>query len=100
MVSGTYGISSRDFPARPPTFGIRPGYDVGIMHLPPLLFLLFLTLKLTDVVDWSWWWITAPLWGSAVLTLLVAGVFLWLHVRAMRRITGQKLSDLRMRAQR
>jgi len=27
-----------------------------------LLFLVFLVLKLTDHVDWSWYWVTAPLW--------------------------------------
>ncbi len=26
------------------------------------LFLVFLVLKLTGVIAWSWWWITAPLW--------------------------------------
>lgn len=31
------------------------------------LFIVFLTLKLCDVIDWSWWWVTAPLWGSMLL---------------------------------
>lgn len=43
-----------------------------------LLFLVFLVLKLTHVIDWSWWWITAPLWGGlalfAVVLLIGAGV--------------------------
>ena len=26
------------------------------------LFLVFLVLKLTKTVDWSWTWVTAPLW--------------------------------------
>lgn len=34
-----------------------------------LLFLLFLTLKLTNVIDWSWWWVTAPLWGGVAIFL-------------------------------
>jgi hypothetical protein len=34
-----------------------------------LLFLLFLGLKLGKVIDWSWWWITSPLWIPIVLTL-------------------------------
>lgn len=39
-----------------------------------LLFLVFLVLKLTAVIDWSWWWVTAPLWGGALLAALcVAG---------------------------
>lgn len=36
-----------------------------------LLFIVFLVLKLTHVIDWSWWWITAPLWGGAVIFLVV-----------------------------
>ena len=34
-----------------------------------LLFLVFLVLKLTNVIDWSWWWVTAPLWGPLCLVL-------------------------------
>lgn len=39
-----------------------PGIGFG-----SLLFLLFLTLKLTGVIAWSWWWVTAPLWGGIAL---------------------------------
>ena len=42
--------------------------------LGTLLFLVFLVLKLTGFVDWSWWWVTAPLWISAALCLAVAGI--------------------------
>ncbi len=35
------------------------------------MFLLFLGLKLTGYIDWSWWWIFAPLWGPAVFVLVV-----------------------------
>ena len=35
------------------------------------MFLIFLTLKLCGVIAWSWWWITAPLWTPALLTLIV-----------------------------
>ena len=30
--------------------------------LPITLFLIFLILKLTETIDWSWWWVTSPLW--------------------------------------
>jgi len=36
-----------------------------------LMFLIFMTLKLTNVIDWSWWWVTAPLWGGFVILLLI-----------------------------
>ena len=35
------------------------------------LFLIFLVLKLCNVIDWSWWWITAPLWGPLVVVVIV-----------------------------
>lgn len=28
-----------------------------------LLGILFVGLKLTGFIDWSWWWVTAPFWG-------------------------------------
>ena len=32
-----------------------------------LLGLVFIVLKLTNVIDWSWWWVTCPFWiGTAV----------------------------------
>jgi len=37
------------------------------MSLPSLLFVVFLTLKLTNYIDWSWWWITSPLWIVACI---------------------------------
>ena len=38
-----------------------------------VLFVVFLVLKLTDVIDWSWWWVTAPLWvGFAVFLFIIA----------------------------
>ena len=36
-----------------------------------VLFFIFLILKLTGTIGWSWWWITAPLWGGLALFLLV-----------------------------
>lgn len=38
-----------------------------------LMFLVFLVLKLTSVISWSWWWITAPLWAPALVGLLFGG---------------------------
>lgn len=45
-----------------------------------LLFLTFLILKLCGVIGWSWWWVTAPLWGGlaviAGISLIAGLVFL------------------------
>lgn len=38
------------------------------------LFILFLGLKLTGYIDWSWWWVTAPLWGPLGVFIVIAGI--------------------------
>ena len=41
-----------------------------------LLTIVFITLKLTGYITWSWWWVLAPLWGGAVLFLAIVAIFL------------------------
>jgi hypothetical protein len=36
-----------------------------------ILFLIFLVLKLTGHIDWSWWWVTSPLWIGIVLFIII-----------------------------
>lgn len=49
-----------------------------------ILFLIFLILKLTNHIDWSWLWITSPLWIPpcaafiGYLCILVLGFFVQL----------------------
>ena len=50
-----------------------------------LLTILFIGLKLTNHIDWSWWWVLSPLWiGFAmwavivVLFLVGAAIVAWL----------------------
>lgn len=48
----------------------------GGIGFPGALFITFLVLKLTEVIDWSWWWVTAPMWiplGICAALLLFAG---------------------------
>ena len=33
-----------------------------------LLTIVFITLKLTNYIDWSWWWVLSPIW---IITLIV-----------------------------
>ena len=44
----------------------------GGMGLGTILFLIFLVLKLTNYIDWSWWWVSAPLWLTAILYIFIA----------------------------
>jgi hypothetical protein len=45
-----------------------------------LLFIVLLVLKITGHLTWSWWWVTAPLWGPLALGVgvLVLVLILWI----------------------
>jgi hypothetical protein len=44
------------------------------LELGTILFLIFLVLKLTNNISWSWWWVTAPLWIPVVSIILIGGI--------------------------
>lgn len=55
-------------------------------------FLVLLTAKLAGWVTWSWWWITAPLWGGLALILVLAIFFaLILTVKGYREARTRKI---------
>lgn len=45
-----------------------------------LLTIVFITLKLTGYIDWSWWWVLSPLWISGLLVLLFVVVFTVIYI--------------------
>ncbi len=59
-------------------------YNSGI-SLTSLLTVLFIGLKLTDYIDWSWWWVLSPLWLPIVVVLGVFTVIglVWLVAAAV-----------------
>ena len=60
---------------------VKVSVNNGI-NLGGLLAIVFIILKLTHVIAWSWWWVLAPLWvGPAlgigfVLILIIVGASL------------------------
>lgn len=53
----------------------------GGLSVASILGIIFVTLKLCGVIDWSWWWVTAPFWipfGILIIMAIVAGLFLLL----------------------
>ena len=42
------------------------------MSFTTILFLVFLVLKLTNTIDWSWWWVTSPLWIGVVIWVIIS----------------------------
>ena len=42
-----------------------------------LLTIVFIVLKLTNFIAWSWWWVLSPLWipfAIAMVLILIAGI--------------------------
>lgn len=51
-----------------------------------VLGLIFVTLKLTGVIAWSWWWVLLPFWGP-----IAVGVVLVFLVAALKAASRQAL---------
>lgn len=39
-----------------------------------LLTIVFITLKLTGVIAWSWWWVLSPIWISFAVVLGILAI--------------------------
>jgi hypothetical protein len=46
----------------------------GGIGIGMVLFLIFMTLKLTGHITWSWWWVTAPLWIPLAAIIAITGI--------------------------
>jgi len=47
------------------------GSGIGILGL---LGVVFVTLKLCGVINWSWWWVTLPFWAGFAVVFACLGV--------------------------
>lgn len=49
-----------------------------------VLGIVFIVLKLTNGIDWSWWWVLAPFWIPLAIGVIALGIFflaMWLEDR-------------------
>lgn len=56
----------------------------GGIGLDIILFVVFLILKLTGDIDWSWWWVTSPLWIP--IAIVIVFVILGMIIRGIIEI--------------
>lgn len=42
--------------------------------------LVFIILKLTHQIGWSWWWILSPIWIALGLIVLIVGIVVLIEV--------------------
>lgn len=52
------------------------------LNIPLFVFLVFLVLKITHVIDWSWWWVTCPLWITALY------IIFWVMIVVLTQVIG------------
>ena len=56
-----------------------------------ILGLIFVTLKLCKVIDWSWWWVLSPWWitlGACAAAFLA--VVIWAGYGEVKKISKSK----------
>lgn len=54
----------------------------GGIGFSSLLTVLFIGLKLTHYINWSWWWVLSPLWISAAIVIGLVVVVLLIALLA------------------
>ena len=69
-------------------------YEYNGVSFLSILFLVFLVLKLTNVIDWSWWWVTAPLWIPIIIFLCFVGG-LYAFYKVLKYYNKNKLKNFR-----
>lgn len=62
--------------------GSNPVQGGGGLGFVGALTLLFVGLKLTNVIDWSWWWVLSPVWITA--SLVIAALVFFVGVLVAR----------------
>ncbi len=70
----------------------------GGMGLPTLLLIIFIILKLTHVIDWSWLWVLSPLWIAAslgALFFLIIGLILLAAVIGLANESSQVIVGIK-----
>lgn len=48
---------------------VRTGGGIGFFGL---LTIVFITLKLCHVIDWSWWWVLSPVWITVAIAFVAS----------------------------
>lgn len=56
------------------TVNVTSGFSLSSLGF--ILFLVFLVLKLVGVIDWSWFYVTLPLWIPIVFYILLVAIIL------------------------
>ena len=69
----------------------------GSIGFAGLLTIVFIILKLTHVIDWSWVWVLAPAWISACLGIIIVAIIFLLMVISDKKYKAKRLSMSKMK---
>ena len=67
--------------------------EIKLIDLDTALTVLFVALKLCGVIDWSWWWVTLPLWWS--IALMIGFIMLGCVIFLITLITTITVKELK-----
>ena len=64
----------------------RYSWDTDTTHVGltffDILTLIFITLKLTGVITWSWWWVLSPIWiGWSLIIIIILVYFIFKKIK-------------------
>jgi hypothetical protein len=62
---------------------------IGVLGL---LGVAFVILKLMNIIDWSWWYVTLPFWGGFAILIGVGVVWFigWLILHFVQKVKKSK----------
>ena len=60
---------------------------------PGILLIVFIVLKLTNVIAWSWVWVLAPIWISFLVWIAVILVMIWASTSTNYKLNVKKKKE-------
>jgi len=70
----------------------------GGLGIVTILWVTFLILRLTNVIDWAWVWVFSPLWIAAslgVLFLIIVGIILLLAIVGVTKRSSRVNTEIK-----
>lgn len=62
----------------------------SILFFALISFSVFLGLKLTGTIQWSWWFICSPIWGTSLACVFVFILVFWIEKQAKNGVKNEE----------
>ena len=64
----------------------KTGGSAGI-GIPTVVQIVFIILKLTKCIDWSWFWVLSPMWIGAALWIVIFVIIILIVIICNHKMT-------------